>query len=156
MKILPEHETLFTIMSKLIQVVWITFELPMDEIDISNTRNEMVNKKSTIRAADDDDQEHHLYDGAAWNSISPASSSSSPSSMLSSTSFQNINHEDNSASSDLRLVDKMMIERDVPCRATGILARGVYWYIYIYLTYYILYFCCKDYTHVCIFLIRHI
>jgi hypothetical protein len=125
MKILPEHETLFTIMSKLIQVVWVTFELPMDEINISQSdklsRDKVAIKKSTFRA-DDDEHEHYIGGGIARSSASRVDLSS----VVPSTSFENINNDDNYYPFDLRLIDSMMIERDFPCRATGVLARGVY------------------------------
>jgi hypothetical protein len=35
MKLLPEHETVFTIVSKLVQVLWTSFELPTDEYNTS-------------------------------------------------------------------------------------------------------------------------
>lgn len=125
MKILPEHETLFTIMSKLIQVVWVTFELPVDEINISKSdkvsRDKMEIKKSTFRA-DDKEQEDYIGSGIALSSASRMDLSP----VVSSTSFQNINNDDSYDPFDLRLIDSMMIERDFPCRATGVLARGVY------------------------------
>lgn len=130
MKILPEHETLCTIMSKLIQVVWITFELPMDEIHVSNSsgtisRDPVTNKKSTF-PGDVDEQEHYYDDD--WNSIALSSTSSTMdlSFVPPPSSLQNENHYDHYIPPDLRMIDNAMIERDIPCRATGVLARGIY------------------------------
>ena len=127
MKILPEHETWFTIMSKLIQVVWITFELPLDEINVSHggklSPDQIADKKSTF-CANDEEQEHDYDD---WNTIAlSVGSTQDLSSVLSSSSFQNIHNDDDFAPNDLTVIENMMIERDVPCRATGVMARGVY------------------------------
>ena len=117
-------------MSKLIQVVWITFELPMDEIHVSNSsgtisRDPVTNKKSTF-PGDVDEQEHYYDDD--WNSIALSSTSSTMDLSVAPppSSLQNTNHYDHYIPPDLRMIDNAMIERDIPCRATGVLARGIY------------------------------
>ena len=135
MKILPEHETFLTIMSKLIQVVWITFELPIDDINISNNsdtiskkRDDIAIKKKSTFHDDDTEEESHYYDDGAWNSISSSSASIMDLSLLSSSTGSHIVY------SDVQFIPpdsgpiENMIEHDVPCRVTGVLARGViYW-----------------------------
>lgn len=118
MKILPEHETLITIMSKLIQIVWITFELPMDDLHISNSQDHVPKQLLTFHEYDNDEEEvESKYDGA-WDSIA---TSSTPITDFLSPDIQNV-HD----SHDLTVIDTMMIERDVPCRVTGVLNRGIY------------------------------
>ncbi len=127
MKILPEHETLITIMSKLIQIVWITFELPMDDLHISNSgtfcQDYVPSKTLTFDEYDNDEEEVEFkYDGA-WNSIA---TSLTPKMEYSSPNIQNVCEDYQCTAHDLKAIDTMMIERDVPCRVTGVLTRGIY------------------------------
>ena len=129
MKILPEHETLLSIMSKLIQLVWNTFELPTDDVNISNggtiSQDLVVNKKKSM-SQDNVDVEQHNYDGI-WTSIVPASESLKDLSLLwSATNIPNMCGDDFGIPPDLKSIEHMLIERDVPCRVTGVLTRGIY------------------------------
>ena len=128
MKILPEHETLLTVVSKLIQVVWITFELPMHDINISNCDNfsihHIATKKSTFH--DDNEEKQHYYDGI-WNAYIPSSVSILDLSLLlSSANANNVCSDVHYISPELKSIENMMIERDIPCRVTGVLTRGIY------------------------------
>lgn len=123
MKILPEHETLLSVVSKLIQVVWITFELPMHDINISNcdncSKHHIATKKSTFHY--DNEEEQHYYDGI-WNASIPSSVSIPDLSLiLASANAKNVCSDVHYISPELRSIKNVMIEKDFPCRVTGVL-----------------------------------
>ena len=127
MKILPEHETLVTIMSKLIQIVCITFELPIDDLHISNSGtfcHDSVPKKTLtfLEYENDEEDVESKYDSAR-NSIATLLK---PQMEYPSPSIQNVYDDSQCIPHDLKAIDDMIIELDVPCRVTGVLTRGIY------------------------------